>query len=206
MNGGDAPRSGGISRTLCLDFVNTLSDRPKCAEEKLSTFGDLLEWGRRSSILSDAESDLLARSAARRPGEADRALRRALRFREAAYRVFSALAAGERPPPRDATELDRAVVKAFRALRLKADADGFRWYWGGAENALDRVLWPVARSTAELLTSNDRRWVRECAATDCSWLFLDQSRTRRRRWCDMSTCGNREKARRHYRRTKAAST
>ncbi len=37
---------------------------------------------------------------------------------------------------------------------------------------------------------------------NCGWLLLDQSRNRSRNWCDMSVCGNRQKARRHYRRQK----
>jgi predicted RNA-binding Zn ribbon-like protein len=38
--------------------------------------------------------------------------------------------------------------------------------------------------------------VRECANHDCGWLFLDLSRNRSRKWCDMSSCGNRAKVRR----------
>ncbi|WEX78508.1 CGNR zinc finger domain-containing protein [Sinorhizobium numidicum] len=37
---------------------------------------------------------------------------------------------------------------------------------------------------------------------NCEWLFLDRSRNRSRTWCDMAVCGNRTKARRHYRRNK----
>jgi predicted RNA-binding Zn ribbon-like protein len=48
--------------------------------------------------------------------------------------------------------------------------------------------------------------VRVCAADNCAWLFLDKSRNRTRQRCDMSVCGNRAKARRHYRRSKAVST
>src|SRR5664280_2943804 len=46
-----------------------------------------------------------------------------------------------------------------------------------------------------------RAFIRECGAPDCEWLFLDQSRNGSRRWCDMKSCGNRQKARRHYQRT-----
>ena len=42
-----------------------------------------------------------------------------------------------------------------------------------------------------------------CASDSCDWLFLDISRNQMRRWCDMKTCGNRDKARRHYERTKS---
>ncbi|WP_377288081.1 CGNR zinc finger domain-containing protein [Rhizobium sp. SG2393] len=37
---------------------------------------------------------------------------------------------------------------------------------------------------------------------NCGWLFLDRSRNRSRAWCDMAVCGNRAKAKRHYRRQK----
>jgi predicted RNA-binding Zn ribbon-like protein len=91
-------------------------------------------------------------------------------------------------------------------VEVGAGGERWRWRWAGdaeSEPALDRVLWPVARSAAELLTSDDLAAVRECAAPDCRWLFLDRSRNRSRRWCAMATCGNRSKARRHYRRGRA---
>jgi hypothetical protein len=40
--------------------------------------------------------------------------------------------------------------------------------------------------------------VRRCANPECGWLFLDDSRAGKRRWCSMSSCGNRARARRHY--------
>ena len=38
---------------------------------------------------------------------------------------------------------------------------------------------------------------------NCQWLYVDESRNRSRRWCDMNVCGNRAKARRHYHRNRA---
>jgi len=60
------------------------------------------------------------------------------------------------------------------------------------------VLW----SAADLLTHADRRRVRRCANDACLWLFVDESKAETRRWCDMSSCGNRAKSRRHYLKTK----
>jgi predicted RNA-binding Zn ribbon-like protein len=45
---------------------------------------------------------------------------------------------------------------------------------------------------------HDRRLIRRCANSACVLLFLDTSKGGRRRWCDMSTCGNRAKAATHY--------
>jgi len=80
------------------------------------------------------------------------------------------------------------------------------WTWAGPATAWDRVLGPVARSAADLLTSPEVPQLRECASGTCSWLFVDRSRTHRRRWCDMKVCGNRAKARRHYQRQKKAES
>ncbi|MBI4413448.1 MAG: CGNR zinc finger domain-containing protein, partial [candidate division NC10 bacterium] len=79
----------------------------------------------------------------------------------------------------------------------------FAWRWTGDGQRLDRMLWAVTRSAADLLTSGELAAVRECEAETCAWLFMDRSRNRSRRWCDMKACGNRAKARRHYERKKA---
>ena len=88
---------------------------------------------------------------------------------------------------------------------LTAAGARFEWGWPDSVLGLDRVSWWVARSAAELLTSQDLTFVRECASYDCGWLFMDATKNRSRRWCDMRVCGNRAKSRRHYERRRAAS-
>ncbi|MEV5088148.1 CGNR zinc finger domain-containing protein [Streptomyces griseoincarnatus] len=44
--------------------------------------------------------------------------------------------------------------------------------------------------------------LRPCANDECQLFLLDRSRANRARWCSMAVCGNREKARRHYQRTR----
>lgn len=100
--------------------------------------------------------------------------------------------------------LDGALPAALGRLRLVPGRKRFTWDWAGDVEALDRVLWPVVRSAAELLTSGDLDRVRRCAGDDCAWLFLDRSRNGSRRWCDMTVCGNRSKVRRFYRRGRDA--
>lgn len=54
----------------------------------------------------------------------------------------------------------------------------------------------TALSAINLLAPEQRRRIRIC--DNCGWLFLDRSRNGSRRWCDMTVCGNRIKAQRHY--------
>jgi predicted RNA-binding Zn ribbon-like protein len=73
---------------------------------------------------------------------------------------------------------------------VRVDAAGFVWDWGETVD-LDRPLWAVARSAAELLASADLDRVRRCPGEGCGWLFLDTTRNRSRRWCETAGCGNR---------------
>lgn len=191
--------SGGA---LCLDFANTVPDRPRKTSERLRGYEDLLNWGRQAGILTPAQVKRLSGRAAQTPEEADLALGRAVKFRESLYRIFTAFAGGGRPSARDLALLNETLAEALSHLRLCAGEEACRWKWSGLEEAFHGMLWPVARSAGNVLTSHDLERVRECASDTCSWLFLDQSRNQRRRWCDMKTCGNRHKARRFYRRKK----
>jgi len=75
----------------------------------------------------------------------------------------------------------------------------FVWAWRRSPRPdLNRVLWLVVWTAAELLTSSEIERIRRCAGSGCAWLFIDRSKNQTRRWCDMSVCGNRIKARRHY--------
>nr|WP_316653470.1 CGNR zinc finger domain-containing protein [uncultured Gellertiella sp.] len=58
----------------------------------------------------------------------------------------------------------------------------------------------TARSALGLISAEQRARMKICG--NCGWLFLDRSKNRSRMWCDMAVCGNRIKARKHYRATK----
>jgi predicted RNA-binding Zn ribbon-like protein len=191
--------SGGA---LCLDFANTVGDRPSSTNEHLMSYTDLLAWGRQAGVVDTALAGRLERRAERHKGEAIRVFDEAVDLRERLYRIFSALAAGSRPAPRDLDALNQSLTRVFPYRAVVEGENGFEWRWSGPPGALDRMLWTVLQSAAELLTSNEIHQVRECNSDRCTWLFVDRSRTHRRRWCDMKTCGNRAKARRHYQRTK----
>ncbi len=192
-------RSGG---NLALDFANTVDSRPTPrARELLVEFGDLVAWGEQSGILAGREAQRLRAAARKDPARAERALSNARTVREAIFRIFSLAAAGRPPAPASLGTLN-ASLSALGRLRLEPARGGFEWVWGGAKTDLERVLWPVSRAAASLLTSKDLGRVRECAAPECAWLFLDGSKNGTRRWCDMTVCGNRAKARRHYEKTR----
>ena len=193
--------SGGV---LCLDFANTLSRRktPEESTDHLRYYDDLIAFAEQTKILSPKQSKDLQARARRHGRSSEHALRRAISHRENIYRVFSALAEGKPAGSDDVQQITDFAVEALNHRQIER-ADGryrWEWHWNG-KKLPDRILWPIAQSAAELLTSSELDSVRICKVPDCAWLFLDRSRNHSRRWCDMRVCGNRQKARRHYRRS-----
>src|SRR5215470_3833239 len=84
--------TGGL---LCLDFTNTVEDRPSDhSRELLTSYSDLVSWSQQADILEDQEAQQLLKEAAHRPAEASMVLQRAVVLREAIYRLFKAVAQG----------------------------------------------------------------------------------------------------------------
>jgi predicted RNA-binding Zn ribbon-like protein len=194
-----------IGGHLALDFVNTVDwrDDPDRRKELLADFDDLLDWAKAAKLVGPTEVRTMAAEAERGPGRAMRGLRRARRLREVLARLLTAAAGGSRPAARDLRLLNAFLAAAMRLRRLDARGTAYAWSWGAEKEAdLDSLLWPIVLAAADLLASDHRAELRSCGGEGCGWLFLDTSRSRRRRWCTMRGCGNRAKARRFYQRTR----
>lgn len=188
---------------LCLDFANTLQWHASAnPQEHLNSYQDLVEWGHKKGLLSEREVLKLNKEAERNPVASEKVLKHAIGLREAIYRIFSAVAAGSRPEEGDLSILNRDLAEAMARSRIIPTNDGFTWDIQGKKDELDWMLKPIVRSAAELLTSEELDRAKECADDKgCGWLFIDRSRNKSRRWCDMKDCGNRAKARRFYERS-----
>jgi predicted RNA-binding Zn ribbon-like protein len=190
-----------IGGALCLDFANTISSHlTEEPNEHLESYVDLLTWAEQSGALPGEEVNKLAEEAARRPADAQSAFHNALELRRAIYQLFSAVASEQPAPPEAMQKFNEYLSSALAHAKVVEEESGFAWGWVDAELSLERMLWLVARSAADLLVSGQVERVRECGGHDCSWLFIDSTKNHSRRWCDMGDCGNRAKARRHYHR------
>jgi predicted RNA-binding Zn ribbon-like protein len=191
-----------VGGRLCLDFINTVGGRVGATvlRDKLADYSHLLDWTRQAGIASPTESRNLARRAAVHRKEADDTLVRAIRLRETLYRIFESAMVGRRPRAADLQSLSSELQVARAGQRLTHIGGAFAWTWNDSDITLDRILWPVSLSAADLLTSGDLSRLRQCGGPECGWLFLDTSRNRSRHWCDMKDCGNRAKVSRFRRR------
>lgn len=196
---GNLPREGG---RLCLDFVNTLDWRgTPTPHEHLAHPAALVAWCAHTGLLAAGAVASLQEGAAAQPDAAAAVLDRARTLREALYGLFRA--GWDRGAPLSAHQavLNAELAAPAAGWRFVLRPEGWRWAPEHADAAaLAGLLRPIAASAAELLASPETARVKPCGDAACGWVFLDTSRNATRRWCNMATCGNRAKARRHYRR------
>jgi len=68
------------------------------------------------------------------------------------------------------------------------------WEWKSFRGVAETPVLLLAQAAVDLLTADEPPLLHACASNTCRWLFLDTSKNRTRRWCDMKICGNRRKS------------
>ena len=193
-----------IGGSIALDFANTLGGMHTApSHEHIVEYADLVEFSRLAGTISLAQGRRLIEEAGRQPVRAAAVLRRAITLREAIWRVFDAYAKNERAAQNDLATIHEEELAALRHARFQPSASDVDYAWSD-DLLLERPLWAIARSAADLRRSkDDLDRVRECGSATCEWLFIDRSRNHSRRWCDMNDCGNAAKVRRFRQRQRA---
>lgn len=163
-----------VSGNLALDLAGTVKARDTTFDDLLRTPGDLADWLRAAALLD-------------RVAECDAAtFERAIRLREAAYRLAVATARGEALPDADRKLVNEIAKGELPLLTLRPDGTLRR------SGPPATALTAVARDAIELL--GGPATVKECGRDACTRLYVDTSRGGTRRWCDMTICGNRVKS------------
>lgn len=193
-------------RWICLDFANTMEWHASAhPTEHVHTYADLAAWAAQIGVVPEDAIRALQDEAIRRPAEAQAVLNRARTLREAIYRIVVATIGDDPVSDEDMEILNDALAATQPRARLVATDHGFEWGWDVTPGALDAMIGPIARSAADLFTSDELGRIGQCADDrGCGWLFYDRSRNRSRRWCSMDSCGNRAKAKQHYERERGA--
>lgn len=191
-----------------LDLVNTVDWTSRGPEQdRLTDYERLTRWAEGSGILSAKAASSLRGRAHANPREAEAAYRNALRVREVLRRLFRAIAEGQ-PAGGALDDFNRLLGRALERMRVTPASRKHRagptlqLGWRDVGESLDSVIWPVVWSAASLIVSEEAPRIRICGGPDCGWMYVDRSRNKLRRWCQMETCGTREKSRRRYQRVR----
>jgi predicted RNA-binding Zn ribbon-like protein len=184
-----------------LELVNTLDFRfSGQTVDLIPTYRDLLRLTTQLELLTAEQARKLGRTVSE--DEAGRVLASTAELREALAKVLYGRIDGTRPPAGQLQVLEQKFHAAALHRRLLAGESHLEWSWSGVERQAEIPLWMLAQAASDLLVSRDAELIKDCGDPSCRWLFLDVSKNHTRRWCDMKTCGNRMKARRHHERVK----
>jgi predicted RNA-binding Zn ribbon-like protein len=186
-----------------LDFINTLDwrFRPSGAEELLKNYADLLRFTAQSGLMTSSEVRKLAR---RDADKKKRILSSSKKLRECLASILYAIAGGQAPPKDSVGALSVFARTAREAEHLVWHDSRLQWKTNkDRKDALNSPCRKLASVALELLTSEEINKLSACSDPECRWLFLDRSKNKGRRWCDMKLCGNRIKARRYRGRQRA---
>jgi predicted RNA-binding Zn ribbon-like protein len=184
-----------------LDFVNTLSYNKGLPNEGLTDARTAVSWLQRHALLHSEMVDGILAETSTDPDAEAKLLARIRAVRDALRELLDA-AVDERPPSRSAL---REVNKALRAqyiYELVPASDGVSLDHRHEGDPVSGAMARLSEAIARELTGDAVRRLRICANDECRWVFNDHSPAGRRKWCDMSSCGNRAKAARHRERQK----
>ncbi len=196
-----------LAGDLGLDFVNTREyhDGPM-PEDVLTSWRKLVDWGAAAGLATPRVAASLRALESASPRAASATFRRALELRDGLCRVLTALLAGRPPAPSDLRLLSEHLAAAQAAVVLRSAPGALVPDLAVTPERPESLLGPVVLAAARLLSSAEAlSFVRRCAHPACRRFFVDRSRNRSRRWCDMRICGNRAKVREHYRRNRPAN-
>lgn len=195
-----------VAGHLALDFANTLDNRydPERRLDLLPTYERFLAFTKESGVITGKQVRKLLLKTSER--DARRALDQILELRETLYFLFRSVATGQMPDQSGCLRtLNRFLAEARVPEMIEWRKPNFTRRCRNLAEKPTGPLWPVIDASANLLTSPDLHYVRECGEKACRWLFLDRSKNHSRRWCDMQVCGNRSKARRFQARLRSST-
>ncbi|MEJ2262499.1 MAG: CGNR zinc finger domain-containing protein [Anaerolineales bacterium] len=186
---------------LSLNFVNTIHDRyEEPLEDYLHNYLDLITWANFADAINSSQKKRLLQRSRENQEEANQVYKDSIQLREAIYQCVVSLINRDEVSAVNMQVINQWLSKAFSNLELAQLDNSFVLDWKAENSGLESVLWPIIRSFADLVTSDDRGRIKQCS--NCGWVFVDNSKNKSRRWCSMETCGNRVKAQRHADKTR----
>jgi predicted RNA-binding Zn ribbon-like protein len=190
-----------VGERLWLDFVNTDT------RDVLDEFPAFLGWLEMAGALEADRAPGILRRAEQQPAGAGAVLADARRVRAALRNLAERGATVERVRVEALTEINRVLGRSAGTRRIELRADGrCTRTFAPVGDAFAGLMIPVVDSAADSLVTGELTRIRRCVGARCTRVFHDGTKNGCRRWCDMSTCGNRAKAARHRARLRSTSS
>ena len=190
-----APHEPEGDLELFIEFANTLAFNDDVPEDRVPDGETLHAWLKARHLAGAA-----TRSGVQRTLPDFQSLRGLI------HDITGRIGADQPPTATQLRRLNGVLRGGLHYHQISASNDGARFTVGQVGDDLAQARAAIAGSLAHYLADHDIDRLRICADDGCRWRFIDRSRAARRRWCDMTTCGNRAKVARHRARARESST
>lgn len=199
------PAPAFVAGRLWLDFVNTDDARLGQRVDLLGTFSAFVDWLAAAQVIDAERSAALRRRAVEQPSGAAAALVEAQRIRTLLRQLaeHGRDARGALQREHVVEEINRVLGRTVGTRRVDATPDGgYVRSFVPVGDAFGGLVIPIVESAVDSLVRAELHKLRRCADRRCPRHFADDTKSGTRRWCEMKTCGNRAKAKRHRGRTR----
>ncbi|MGW6696651.1 CGNR zinc finger domain-containing protein [Nocardia sp. NPDC055049] len=166
-----------LGTVLATSFTATLTERSGDAVERIPTPQRLVDWLTVSGLAVNSCTT------------AQLALARELR--EAIHLAATATAMHDTPPASAVRVINDRSIQGRASAVLTPEGD--RHWRLNSDSRVDDALGVIAADAISILAGERDGKLALCASPTCRAAFFDTSQSRTRKWCDMNTCGNRQK-------------
>lgn len=178
-----------VGNNLGVDFVNTeINVRGELVDLLLSE-SDVMQWLEQASIDVDLVQGM--------------DLGNLLAFRKKARQLLSQIIEKQSIEDELIATLNKYMQNYKMQYQLEHSATEYQLIKHNICQSTADIIGLLAYELANLLSSEQRAYLKRCLNPDCVLMFVDNSRSHKRRWCSMETCGNRAKVSKHYRKVKS---
>jgi len=190
-----------VGGNSALDLVNTVSGWGLAPEDWIPDITSLLAWAQMSTVLNRSEKDEAACLAKSFPVASERVLASLKELRFALWVLTDSLEAGKPHNPAYLSVVNEWARQLALSQQVIFKRNKLEFEFNRNVSALELPGLRVAAAALSLFRDPPVARIKTCAARDCGWKFVDQSKNKSRRWCDMAVCGNSAKAKRHRARS-----
>jgi len=184
-----------VGGNSALDLVNTVSGWGYEPEDWIPDMGSFLVWARLSGVLDAEEKKQAARLAEDPPAAAERVLASLKELRFALWSLMTSLQQRKPAKPGDLSVINEWIRRLALAEQVVARHNKIEFAINPDISVLELIGLRVTAAALALLKNPPAGRIKTCPGENCGWKFVDRSKNRSRRWCDMAVCGNLVKAR-----------
>ena len=188
------------STRLCCNFVNTLYSWTGVDRyDFFQNYEAFIEWCEKLDIPDKRFMRSLLDHANKYPDEANRAMQKVRKSRLTIHDIISATANCDKKEILAILPgVNNIMADSLSHIQLEYTKNKFNISFPKDDINLVSPLWIIGKSLYDLMTEDDVTRIRECPG--CGWVFYDETKNGKRRWCNPLNCGTKDKMDRYRNR------